>query len=233
MSSSSLIRLGGLAALVGFVLMDILEVVYQFAFPDTVAKSVTGASNTWFVVNLLYTIALLICLLGLVGLYARQAEQTGVLGLIAFLMTFFGLALLLAWEWVDAFVVPLLAHAAPSLLDQTDQRLTKALITAQLIQALLLFVGLLLFSVVSLRAAVLPRGAAALILVGGLSLILSLLLTGLLGVKNPVVDLLLGLLGLLGGLGLPWMGYAVWSRPSAAAEATMPMTAGGPSIANP
>jgi hypothetical protein len=228
MSSSRLIRLGGLAALVGFLLQGILEVVYHFAFSDTVPKSVTGASSAWFVVNLLYTIALLIGLLGLVGLYARQAEQTGVLGLIAFLMTFFGLALLLAWEWVDAFVVPLLAHAAPNLLDHTDERLTQTLIVAQLIQALLLFVGLILFSVVSLRAAVLPRGAATLILIGAASLMIS----GLLGEKNPVVNLLLGLLGLLGSLGLPWMGYAVWSRSGKAAEPNAPIAAGGQSLAN-
>jgi hypothetical protein len=57
MSSSRLIRLGELAALVGFALLAILEVVYHFAFPNTVARSVRAVSDAWFVVNLLYCVA--------------------------------------------------------------------------------------------------------------------------------------------------------------------------------
>jgi hypothetical protein len=37
---------------------------------------------------------------------------------------------------------------------------------------------------------------------------------------------------LLGVLGLAWMGYAVWSRPEAAADSIAPMVASGPSVAN-
>src|SRR5689334_18958477 len=89
MSSSRLIRLSGLAALVGFALIPILQVARVIAFPDTLTLSAISVMDTFFVLNLLIVIAMLLGLLGLIGIYARQAEQTGVLGLIAFLVTFF------------------------------------------------------------------------------------------------------------------------------------------------
>jgi hypothetical protein len=73
MSSSRLIRLGGLVALVGFVLVFIMETIYFFALSDDVAESVQARSSAFLVIELLYIIALLIALLGLVGLYARHS----------------------------------------------------------------------------------------------------------------------------------------------------------------
>jgi hypothetical protein len=221
MSSSRLIRLGGLAALVGLVLVTVLEVVYFSAFPDSVALSVLSVSGTWFVVHLLYIIAQLIWLVGLIGLYARQAEKAGVLGLTAFLMTFFGAALLFAWEWSETFLWPVLAQATPHLLDHPDPNLIQALDASQNIHWLLIGVGGILFGVATLRAGVLPRGAAVLLIVGAAAGFVS----------NFVVEI--PLVGLLGALGLAWMGYAVWSYPAAASESITPMTSSGrPSLAN-
>jgi hypothetical protein len=220
MSSSTVIRLGGLATLVGVVFGAILEIVYFFAFPDSVALSVLSVSDTWFVVHLLYIIVQLILLVGLIGLYARQAKKTGVLGLLAFLITFFGTALFFAWEWSETFIWPVLAQATPHFLDHPDQSLIQALDASQNIHQLLIGVGFILFGVASLRAGVLPRGAAVLLMVGAVSGIVS----------NFVVEI--PLVGLLSALGLAWMGYAVWSRPAAAAEPLAPMMASGPSLAN-
>jgi hypothetical protein len=224
MSSSRLIRLGGLAALVGFAVSGALDAIWEFVFPDNVALSVQVASDTWFVVHLLYVIALLIGLVGLFGIYARQAERAGVLGLIALLMAYIGGTLLFAGEWSQTIVFPVFAHAAPQFMDHPDQNVLQALDASQIITTVLAFGGLILFAVASLRAAVLPRGAAVLVLAGAImgmvgNLIGNMFLVGSLG-------------GLLGTLGIVWVGYAVWSRPVAAAESTMSMTASGPSVAN-
>jgi hypothetical protein len=223
MSSSTVIRLSGLAALVGFTVMGTLDAIWEFVFPDNVALSIQVASDTWFVVHLLYVIAQLIALLGLIGLYARQAEKMGVLGLIALLMSFFGLTLLLAGEWAQAIVFPVFAHAAPQFMDHPDQNVLQALNASQIITTVLAFGGLILFAVASLRAAVLPRGAAVLVLVAAI--------VGMVG--NLVGNIfLVGSLGaLLGTLGIAWMGYAVWSRP-VTAESNTPLMASGPSLAN-
>jgi hypothetical protein len=226
MSSSRLIRLGGLVALVGFVFVFTMETIFFFALPDDVAESVQARSTEFFVIELLYIIALLIAFLGFIALYARQAEQVGVLGLIGFVMSFFGFVSFFALEWSRAFIFPILAQAIPSLLDHPDPNLTQTLDAEQTIGFLLLFGGWLLFGLATLRAGVLPRGAAVLLMVGAVL------------AAFWAVDPFGGVFELTGAgvswgyAALAWMGYRVWSRPPAAAEPSMPILAGGPAVAN-
>ncbi|HEX2098540.1 MAG TPA: hypothetical protein VHF46_05740 [Rubrobacteraceae bacterium] len=56
--------------------------------------------------TLLGTVMLLV---GLVGLYVCQSETAGLLGLVGFLMSFSGNALIAGAVWVETFVVPWLA----------------------------------------------------------------------------------------------------------------------------
>lgn len=229
MSSSRLIRLGGLVALMGFVSVFIMETIYFFALPDSVAPSVQARSSAFFVIELLYIIALLVAFLGFVGLYARQAEQVGVLGLISFVMSFFGFVSFFAVEWERTFILPILAQIIPNVMDHPDPsqtNLTQTFDAAQAISFLLLFVGWLLFGVATLRAAVLPRGAAVLLMVGAVL------------AAFWAVDPFGGIFELSGAgisfgyAAFAWMGYAVWSRRLAGAEYTTPIMAGGPSVAN-
>jgi hypothetical protein len=223
MSSSTLIRWSGLVALVGFPLLAVVSVAFVFAFPEDVVQSVAVTSNTWLVLNVLMLIAYLLCLVGLVGLYARQAEKAGILGLVAFLLTFLSIAPRFAWYWIETFVFPILAQAAPHLLDNPEPvpPALNVFGAVDQISVLLLLVGVLLFGVASLRARVLPRWAALLVLVGA------------------VVDLVMTLVGVdfpfgaaVAGPGLAWMGYAVWAHQQTPSESIAPLTAGGPSLAS-
>src|SRR5258707_2681427 len=128
MSSSRLIRLSGLAALVGFAVLTVIEIVSVFAFPDTMALSAAAVSNTWFVLHLLLIITMLLGLLGLLGLYARQAEQAGVPGLNSVLMNFFGLALFFALERCGTFSWPGMSLVSPPAAGNPDPDLAIALI---------------------------------------------------------------------------------------------------------
>ena len=56
--------------------------------------------------TLLGTVMLLV---GLVGLYVCQSEAAGLLGLVGFLMSFSGNALIAGAVWEETFVVPWLA----------------------------------------------------------------------------------------------------------------------------
>src|SRR5260370_16971296 len=89
MSSSTLIRWSGLAALVGFALLAVVDLVSVFAFPENVATSVAATSNTWLVLHVLNIIALLLGLVGRFGLYAGQAAKSGIFVLIALLLPSF------------------------------------------------------------------------------------------------------------------------------------------------
>ena len=221
MSSATLVRWSGLAALVGNALLAVVSVAFVFAFPE--AQSVTVTSNTWLVLNVLILIAYLLCLVGLVGLYARQAEKAGILGLVAFLLTFLCITPRFAWYWIETFVFPILAQAAPRLLDNPEPvpPALNVFGAVDQISVLLLLVGVLLFGVASLRARVLPRWAAVLVLVGtAVPLVLSFV-----GVEIPFV-------GTVATLGFAWMGFAVWAHKQAPSAALAPVTAGGPSLAS-
>jgi hypothetical protein len=66
--------------------------------------------------NLLELFGLALMLLALVGLYARQAEAAGPLGLVGFLAAFLGTGLLMGASWTNTFTPPVVAREAPALL---------------------------------------------------------------------------------------------------------------------
>jgi hypothetical protein len=78
----TLIRWSGLAALLGGVLLIVSQLLrLTLGLDDPIIQAVDS------VLGLLFTVLLL---LGLVGLYASQSETAGVLGLVGFLVAFFG-----------------------------------------------------------------------------------------------------------------------------------------------
>ena len=102
MSSSSLLRLAGLSALLGAVLLVIVgltQPLIENLFllnPGSVGE---GVMATLYVRSGLGLLGRTLLALGLVGLYVRQAEVTGVLGLTGFVVAFFGIASPAGFEW--------------------------------------------------------------------------------------------------------------------------------------
>src|ERR671911_2595306 len=91
--SSTLIRWGGMVAVVAgvmLVLLDLLSLLV-FGFGQTMGEGF--APLALLIRSTIAPVAGALLLLGLVGLYARQSEATGVPGLIGFLVTFVGTAL--------------------------------------------------------------------------------------------------------------------------------------------
>ena len=158
MSSSSLIRLAGLAALgsgVLGVMGDLLALVVDLDSP----LSATTAPYT--IVFLVYLISAALLVLGLLGLYISQSQAVGTLGLASFLLAFLGTVLLAGAFWFELFVTPALAARAPELFaaDLGVLGFTSMFLFAS--------VGWVLFGVATLRAGVYPRWAAILLMVGG------------------------------------------------------------------
>src|SRR4051794_29068646 len=104
---SGLIRWAGLAAMG----TGILYIAIQAIHPLDVLSSVT--TTRWAVVHYLSLVMDLLGLLGIAGIYARQAEKSGWLGLAGYLL--FGLfwALDVAFHFIEAFVEPAMATEAP------------------------------------------------------------------------------------------------------------------------
>ncbi len=83
--------------------------------PADVVASVT--TSAWAIITPLKTIMSLFFLLGITGLYARQANKAGWLGLAGFLLFSLCWALQTAYIFAEAFILPLLATTAPQLVD--------------------------------------------------------------------------------------------------------------------
>jgi hypothetical protein len=111
MSSSNLLRLAGLAALLGAVLLIIAglaQLVLNLFFSGPVAVSEAGM-GALYVRSALGLLGNALVALGLVGLYVRQSEATGILGLVSFLVTFLGMTLPMGFKW--ATILSLLGWA--------------------------------------------------------------------------------------------------------------------------
>jgi hypothetical protein len=119
--------------------------------------------------TLTYSIALLgmgALLLALTAIYARESNALGRLGLIGYVIAFLGTLMVAGDWWFEAFVVPVIATAAPAVLDLpiSGSALVGAIATVGLYT-----MGWTLFGLAVLRAGIVPRPAAVLLLVGGLA----------------------------------------------------------------
>ena len=170
MSSSSLFRLAGLAALSSGVLSvigDLLSLLVDLENP------VSATTSSYTIVYFLYLLSTALVLLGLVGLYTSQSQAVGILGLVGFLVAFLGTVMLVGGLWFELFVTPNLAAQAPALVEADLGSLGFTL------TFFLGAVGWVLFGVATLRANVYPRWAAVLLIVGGVIFFLPVPLRGI------------------------------------------------------
>jgi hypothetical protein len=194
MSSSNLIRWSGLAAFAGGLIFFILDFLESILFGNLPVGD-AAATSAWTIVQVSYIVGMVLIALGLVGLYARQAESAGTLGLVAFILAFTGEMMAIGSTWSEAFFAAWLAQAAPELLEADP---SGAFVTGLTLTFGLFALGWLLFGLASLRAGVLPRGAAVLLMIGA--------------VLYPVLGILsIPFAGLVFGAALVWMGYTLWS----------------------
>jgi hypothetical protein len=166
MSSSDFVRWGGLAALVGGVLLVVAELlVLPTLNVETLSESATTAS--FAIQQWAYLLGVVFVLLGLLALYVRQSEAAGALGLIGFLVAFFGTVLAAGFFWASAFIAPALADVAPEFLDEGPP-------PGFFLTAIAFVLGWLLFAVGTLRARIFPRAAAILLIVGAVLIVVPL-----------------------------------------------------------
>src|SRR5215213_6712866 len=158
MSSTNLLRLGGVAAVAAAALILFTQLI-SFLLDESV-PSIPVVVN-----SVLKLFALFLLLVGLVGLYAHQSEAAGQLGLAGFLAAFLGTMLLSGDLWLEAFAFPYLGEVAPRLIEHTP---TGTLAVGGVGSFITFAVGWVLFGVASLRARVFPRGAAIVLIAGGL-----------------------------------------------------------------
>jgi hypothetical protein len=198
MSSQDLIRWSGLAAMVAgalWVVGDLLNLTLLFSPEPFSEEAQTGS---YIFRQTLFLLGVMLLLVGLVGLYARQSQAAGALGLVGFLVAFAGTVLVAGFLWASIFIAPAVAVEAPEFLDAgSPPGLFLALVTCG--------VGWLLFGIAALRARVYPRWATILLIGGAVIFVLPLPLTAI------VLSVAVG-----------WMGFHLFTGREAAEAQTPP-----------
>lgn len=173
MSSRTLYRLSGGTLIVGSLLILLSSVVGAILFPGHSSTPAQVLGTSWPLVILMTLIGSLLFVIGLPGMYMRQAGRAGVLGLIGFILLF--IAILLegtAFSSVQVVVLPLLAQKAPQLL--TGNGLPISALLLLLVSGVLQMIGAILLGIATVRAQVFPRWAGGLLLASGIFFLLTI-----------------------------------------------------------
>ena len=201
MSTKDLSRWSGIACILAGLLLTLATLIHPSReTPEIILEQeLRLVAAHW-----LTTFSFGFLLLGLPGLYAAQSESAGRLGLVSFLMLFFG-TLFFAVSNNYGFIAPVLAAQAPAMLDAINAY--PPIITLNALLAVGFFLGFIFFGIATLRARVLPRQAGILMIIGSpLNMVGAVL--GLLVFEAFWIVAILGALAL--GLGLAWAGYSLW-----------------------
>jgi hypothetical protein len=107
-TAAKLIRWAGVSAMVA----GICFVAVGLLHPSHILSSVT--TSRWAITHSLAIAMSVVVLLGMTGLYARQVEAAGWLGLAGYLLWSLFWVLALPFTFFEAFILPLLATEPPA-----------------------------------------------------------------------------------------------------------------------
>jgi hypothetical protein len=167
----SLSRAAGISAAVA----GLLFIAVQINHPPMDVSSVT--TTDWLVRQTAKTVMAAAALAGITGMYLRQVRQTGILGLVGYLVFGAGYLVMLGVEFAGGYVLPSLAHAAPGYVSNVLTAGMGQPVTGNIgaMQAAFSLVGAgylaggVLFGLALFRARILARWASALLILGTLA----------------------------------------------------------------
>ncbi len=203
-TSANLIRWTGLAAMVAGVIFAGIQPIH----PPDVLSSVT--TSAWAIITSLKTVMCILFLFGITGIYARQVEESGWLGLAGYLMFTISWTLQTAFVFSEAFILPVLATTAPQFIESylgivnghPGNMDLGALPAIYGLVGIFYLLGGLLLGIATYRARILPRWTAALLAITA--------------VVTPAAALLphalQRLVAMPMGVALAGLGYALWSE---------------------
>lgn len=215
-TTTKLTRSAGLSA----VAAGLLFIGIQINHPHLDVTFVT--TTEWTVRQTLKALMAALSLTGITGLYLRQVKQTGVLGLLGYVLFGAGYLIMMSIEVVGAVVLPSLANSAPGYVNDVlavatgghasgDIGLMQAL---SLASAITYVAGGFIFGIALFRAKILARWAAALLAGGTVATIAIPLL--------PQINE--RLFALPTGIALIGLGYSLWREQRTPAARPMPST---------
>jgi hypothetical protein len=211
-TTPNLIRAAGLATMAAGILFIVIQAIH----PLDVLSSLT--TPQWAIVHYLSMAMDIFAMLGITGLYARQVEKSGWLGLAGYLLFSLFWASSLASHFLEALISPLLATNAPKLAEGIlgvvngvpSEINLGALPMVNTVAGILGYaLGGLIFAIAMFRARVMPRWASVLLAV---SIVLPFFTQSL--VQHPYDRIF----AVPVGLALAWLGFALFTERRAPAS---------------
>ncbi|HEX9988334.1 MAG TPA: hypothetical protein VGE45_07645 [Chloroflexia bacterium] len=224
-TGSKLIRWAGLSAMLAGIIFAGIQPIH----PTDALSSVN--TTAWAIITPLKTVMCLFFMLGLTGLYARQVNKAGWLGLAGYLLFGLSWAVNLVYIFAEAFILPPLANVAPQFVQDiftgvitsgTTETNLGALPIIFALNGLFYLLGGLLFGIATLRSGILSRWPAGLLAVAAL-------LTPLAALFPHEIQ---RYAGIPVGVAVAWLGYSLLSeRRAQASEEQASQLAPGKGIA--
>lgn len=217
------------AAAVCAALSGLTYIAIQFVHPEETVEAVSTTS--WAVVALLTVAFAVLALVGVTGIYLRQTEAAGVLGLIGYLALALFFLLPITFSFVEAMILPLVVDDLPGFVENfngifngegSDGSLG-ALESISTVAGVLYLAGGLLFGIAVLRAKVLWSWAAGFVIAGALVAPLASVVPHEVG-RFAAVPFGVGLMGL---------GLSLWSDRREAASSSESVSMSGSPTTQP
>ena len=205
LTTSALMRLAGGSAMMAGLCFIIIGMFH----PENVPSAVTTA--TWINVHIAATALGLFGLVGMAGLYARQKEKVGWLGLAGLLLFSGWFVVISVFSYIEAFVLPGLAAESPKFVEGFLGMFTGipsevdlgVLPTLWNVSGPMLILGVFLFGIATFRAGVLPRWA-------GRFLTLAAILIPVGGMFPMEYQAKIAMIPV--GLAMAWLGYTLFAE---------------------
>jgi hypothetical protein len=216
-TTTTLTKASAVAAAVGgllFIAVQVRHPILDVAFVTT---------TEWKVRETMKVLFGTLSLVGITGMYLRQVKQTGVFGLLAYLLFSIGFLALMSVEVVGAVVLPSIAHSSPAYVTDVLAVATGGHASGNVglmpalngVMALGFLGGGLLFGIALFRANVLARWAAALLAVASVAT----------AARAVVPQLNERLFAIPLGIALIGLGYSLWRDQRATVAQTVPSSA--------
>lgn len=204
LQTTNLIRWSGLAAIGAGLIFAGIQPVHP---PDQIASVTTG---TWATVITLKLAMCLLFLIAVTGLYARQVEASGILGLAGMLLLVISWFLQTGFVFAELLILPTLASSSPGYVESflgifngVPGSMDIGPITAIYgVVGLFYLLGGIVFGIAMVRSAVLPRWPAILLAVAALATPAAALLPHA-AQRYAAVPM---------GVAFIWLGYTLWTE---------------------
>jgi hypothetical protein len=206
MTASALMRLAGVSAMAAGTIFAGIQPIHP---PDVLESVTTGG---WAIITALKFAMCFFFLFGITGLYARQVEEFGWLGLMGYLVFSLSWALQSGFVFVEVLLLPVLATAAPQFVvsylgvvngHPGEMNIGVLPVIYNLLVGIPYMLGGLLFGIATLRARIMPRWPATLLAAVALLTPAAVLLPHAIQRMAAGVPM---------GLAIAWLGYALWSE---------------------